>query len=478
MKRLPTFKYIDSKYDKESEARKDWESIYDKVNDKENIWTLTKFGKDANAFINHGNKDRIGEICDNGATGSQNCKFSYDYSKIRLSEYKNAVNNNRFLPVYHVKSMENPTVKFNTISYVPSTVYLLDPLANYNKGVLTRGLNGIRNVEDDKFPYMAYNVLPKDTDTYRGYLYDQKIFEGDDDIKINPDRDGDGDRYSQFVIEHIPVQSEKMDILWVIVPMRIIIKDEEEDNGMDKKTKVSSNEPNEPRSQSEWMLRWMLDNWIEKIEKRDESGRMHFSGDVYGSLVELKDVIPKLATSSPYLYIRYFRNGKKHHILHFKEKHIKNAGIQFYVGSLSGLSELFPYGKGGGDDDDVIEQKNASILRYQQFVYFDESEFDSGMEVEVYNGQGDDLIRDKQGVVRSRKGLNMTCKPVEIGGNKYDNSYKYSLVSGEIEKKPSWDYGNMKKYFSGQGRNFGIALMILCLMILLVVVGSFFMTKA
>ena len=57
MKRLPTFKYIDSKYDSESEARKDWESIYDNVDNlqKEHIWSRTKFGQDANAFKNHRN---------------------------------------------------------------------------------------------------------------------------------------------------------------------------------------------------------------------------------------------------------------------------------------------------------------------------------------------------------------------------------------------------------------------------------------
>lgn len=469
MKRLPTFKYIDSKYDSESETKKDWESIFNQIEKKDDIWSKTEFGTDADAFKDHKNKDRIGEICDNGATGRQNCKFSYDYSKIRLSEYKNAVNNNRFLPVYHVKSMENPTVRFNTLSYVPSTVYLLDPLANYKGGVLTKGKGLTKETDENMFPYMAHNVLPKDTDTYRGYLYDQKIDDAGT-MKINPDKENGGSRYSQLVIEHVPVQSERMDILWVIVPMRIVIKDDDSD-------KEGKDSRNEPRSQSDWMLKWMLDNWIEKIEKRDESGRRHLSGDVYGSLVELKDVIPKLATSSPYLYIRHFGNGKQHHILHFKEKHIKNAGIEFYVGSLSGLSQLFPYKIDALDDEDIISNDD-SINKYQEYVYFDESNFESDMEVEVYNGQGDDLIRDKQGVVRSRKGLNMTCKPVEIGGKKYDNSYKYSLVSGEIEKKPSWNYGNMEKYFSGQGRNFGIALIILCLMILLVVAGSFFMTKA
>ena len=99
--------------------------------------------------------------------------------------------------------------------------------------------------------------------------------------------------------------------------------------------------------------------------------------------------------------------------------------------------------------------------------------------MEVFNSNGENLVKNKQGVMRSRKGLNMTCKPVKIGGNKYNDDYKYELASGKIKRQTDgWKDKYKHKYFSGQGRNFGIALVILIMMVLLVVVGSFFMTRS
>jgi hypothetical protein len=273
------------------------------------------------------------------------------------------------------------------------------------------------------------------------------------------------DRYSQLIIEHRPVRSERTDLLWIVVPMKIFVK--EDDTSSDSENRYGG----EPTTPFESALKWMLQRWVNKVSDGGAS-QSYEQGETYSDLVELKDAIPNLPTMSPYLYIVHYGNGKKHHVLHFKERHIKTVGVEYYVGKLNHrLKETYPL--------DNAKMRADSKLKYRKDVYFKEADLEDDLEVDVYNSQGEDLVKNKQGVTRSRKGLNMTCRPVKVGGNKYNDDYKYELVSGEIKKKQSddWKERYKNKYFSGQGRNFGIALVILILMILLVVVGSFFMTR-
>ena len=458
MKRLPTFKYVEDKYGTDSTLKGEWN---ERLGGKEWEKNTGQLGKTFESLAKRTDMTGLGKQCDEGGgTGNQMCKVGYNYQKVKISEYKNRVNDRARLPVYQVRSMDNPEVTFNAVKYVPSMIYVMDPLANYQGGKLTEKLEGGADADGDKsmYPFTMHNALPKDPTAYRGDLYGDSAVEGSPFNTQGVEKKlGAKDKYSQFIIEHRPVQSERTDLLWIVVPMKIFVDASGGRYG------------GEPTSPFESALKWMLQRWVDKVSD-ERTAQGYLQGDTYDGQVELKDAIPNLPTMSPYLYIRHYGNGKLHHVLHFKERHIRTVGVEYYVGGLNGLKERYPVDNG--------TKRDGSRRRYRGDVYFEGDDLDDDTDVDVYNSQGDNLVKNKQGVTRSRKGLNMTCKPVKVGGNKYNDDYKYELVSGEIKKQSDdWKDRYKNKYFSGQGRNFGIALVILMLMILLVVVGSFFMTR-
>lgn len=487
MKNLPTFKYVDNKFGNESSLMKDWENLLN--TDSINRTNVGEFGEIVDSLMKgHKNMDDLGKPCDEGfGTGNMMCKIGYNYQKLKIREYKNRVNDRKNLPVYQLRSMDNPEVTFNTLKYVPTMIYILDPLANYKDNELIKNPESTSTQGGDsepappeKFPFTMHNALPSDSTAYRGVT---NVNNTTSQTPINLIEKLSTEMYSQFIIEHRPVQTERTDLLWIIIPMKIFVKyDEDEDNiagtgdgtgaGTDAGEREKPIYGGEPTSSFELALKWMLQRWVDKINPSspEKMSRSYLQEDTYESPVELKDVIPNLPTMSPYLYIKHYGNGKLHHVVHFKERHIKTSGVNYNVGILRGLSAVYPL-----KSESVI----SSRRRYREHVYFQEGELDDDLDVEVFNSDGENLVKNKQGVMRSRKGLNMTCKPVKIGGNKYNDDYKYELVSGEIKRQTDdWKDKYKHKYFSGQGRNFGIALVILIMMVLLVVVGSFFMTRS
>jgi hypothetical protein len=219
----------------------------------------------------------------------------------------------------------------------------------------------------------------------------------------------------------------------------------------------------------------MVEEWVDGVKKYGSVSPADVTGDVDGGLgqrmlhVDLNEVIPVKGNNpnKPYVYIKYSdveRRNVTHNILYFKPKHSMQ---RYWLGKIDDYSDqqknaIDKIGKVNEADvdtyghtglNDRINKRTASI-----------SVFDS-------DGKAS-LLKNLSKHVPTRRKVNMKCRPVQIGGEKYEPQYDLVQDSSEenVDKK-------IEKVL-GRNRFFGFSFVVLVLMILLVPVAIHYLVKA
>ena len=178
--------------------------------------------------------------------------------------------------------------------------------------------------------------------------------------------------------------------------------------------------------------------------------------------MELQGVIPTSTAESPYTYIEWDDRDTtlKHHVIYFKKKY---ASRIYYLGKIDKYTEAAK----------IAETKIKDKTNKNNFDGFtlseDRMEASSG---KIYEPEDIGVLKDLNNYIRSRRNVNMKCKPVMIDGRNYGGS-KYVVAKEEKEKEK----GEKVKEILGRNKFFGIAFVVLVLMLLILPVGIHYLTK-
>lgn len=286
--------------------------------------------------------------------------------------------------------------------------------------------------------------------------------EGKDKMYGDSEKDLSGNQ--QLIIAHELTHSDtKTDYLWLVIPIELVVQKTPENNV------PAGSRP------SEIALRLMVEEWVDGVKKYGRPSPADVTGNVDGGLgkkmlhVDLNEVIPVKGNNpnQPYIYIKYSDVEKRnvtHHILYFKPKHSMQ---KYWLGKIDDYSE---------------EQKNArnkieGVLEADVDTYghtgLNDRTDKRTASISVFDSDGKaSLLKNLSKHVPTRRKVNMKCRPVQIGGEKYEPQYDLVQDSSEenVDKK-------IDKAWS-KNRFFGFSFVVLVLMILLVPVAIHYLVKA
>lgn len=303
-------------------------------------------------------------------------------------------------------------------------------------------VTGTPSTQDNLYGKVERSFYP-----FQDALYVNKI--NDDNVKASGDvktilkkkQTASEKNITEFIIEHQSKATTDREKLWLVIPMGVNYYEKMEDG--------DKNRGIQPSSHFERALQWMYKQWVS-----DSTDIGNPVEAYYSQPVELGDAIPKLMSSSPYTYIKHEYDGTVHHILHFKYEKVMRIHHKFNIGFISG-----------------IDGKKAKIGETK----FKNHDIPRNVEIYQTNESGAELIKNYKNKVRSKKGVNMVCRPVKIGG---DNDEKNFVVAQEKvdEAKTERIQLDIMKRLQGPGMIFGIALMMLILLIFIIPVGMYYVT--
>lgn len=401
--------------------------------------------------------------CGSSSEG-QKCTLGYKYTATTLTRHRGLVNGLDNIMVYSVNADSDTNVRFNGIGYSPRWIYVMNPLGvlnidmdvendvrMYNYGGSSNPNSPVTGTADkplskDSDKNNLYGKVERSFYPFQDALYVKKINEpkGSKDVEriLRKKETASNKNITEFIIEHQSKATTDREKLWLVIPMDVNYYEK-----MDDEDKVI-----QPSSHFERALQWMYKQWVSN--PTDVGNPVE---EYYNQPVELGDAIPKLMSSSPYTYIKHEYDGTVHHILHFKYEKVKRINHKFNIGFISG-----------------IDSKKANIEDIKNTKF---KSHDIPRNVEIYqtNESGAELIKNYNNKVRSKKGVNMVCRPVKIGG---DNDEKNFVVAQEKvdEAKTEGIQLDIMKRLQGPGMIFGIAIMMLILMIFIIPVGMYYAT--
>lgn len=368
---------------------------------------------------------------------TQQCKLSYLYKPLRLVR-ANLINTNQIYTMVKFKvSIEHPETRvvFNRARYTPTTIYLINP------GRI--GQQGKFKIEN-MFPMLRV----KDDDGKKNEMY------GKEDLSGN----------QQLIIAHELTHSDaKTDYLWLVIPIELVVPKTPKEN-------VSAGS-----RPSEIALRLMVEEWVDGVKKSGRPTPSDATGNDDGGLgqrmlhVDLNEVIPVKGNypNQPYVYIKYSDVEKRnvtHHILYFKPKHSMQ---RYWLGNI----------------DEYVDQKENAIKKINDVNEADVDTYGhTGLNdrtdkrtasISVFDSDGKaPLLKNLSKHVPTRRKVNMKCRPVQIGGEKYEPQYDLVRDSSEENVDKKIDNAWSKNRF------FGFSFVVLVLMILLVPVAIHYLVKA
>ena len=373
--------------------------------------------------------------------GDPMCKLSYKYGTVMLRRFLDETLMKNYVAKYYVQSKPDAHVVYNRVAYSPDMVYLINPA-----GIETTNPNtnpGGKNEIEKLYPIWR----------------EGRVKEGKDAT------------IREMIISHSAKSGNLSEHLWVVIPINIEVsgdssKEEEvpgSDHGdSDPNIYIKSDNKNNDKgnlpmgtSQVEVGLRTMYEKWVEAMVY-DEDGMPTLQMKPFP--MELQGVIPTSTAESPYTYIEWDDRDTtvKHHVIYFKKKY---ANRIYYLGKIDRYNEAVRNAR------EEIEDNNFEGFTLSE----DRMEASSG---KIYEPEDIGVLKDLNNYIRSRRNVNMKCKPVLIDGRNYGGS-KYVVAKEEMEKEK----GEKVKEILGKNKFFGIAFVVLVLMLLILPVGIHYLTK-
>ena len=461
--RIPYLKYTTYETFNKPDIKRDW---YDENEHKKFLQLETK-----NAF----------DECGAGPDG-QKCVLGYKYTAMTLTRHKGLVNGMEGLMTYSVNADSDTNVTFNGVGYSPRWIYVINPLGEI-------GISGDDNKDLGEGTNKNYKRIKRSLYPFQDALYvkdakkeDLTKSQGDSDEQLRilrRKKDSSEKSVTEFIIEHQSKASTDREKLWLVIPMNVHYtegydaEDNDEGGGRGRRHDAAEGDEieladeevasgtvaadvdnrkrsREPTTHFERALKWMYREWVDG----EQSSSMDPTASFYNQPVELDDAIPKLMSSSPYTYIKHENDGTVHHILHFKWEKVRRVNHKFRFGYIPGIKEM---------KDKVDETK------------FSDYEIHQNMEIYDARETGAELIKNYKNKVNSKKGVNMVCRPVKIGGDKDEKNFVVAQEKKERTADPAMQLDLLKK-LQGPGMFFGIAVLILILLILIIPVGTYYAT--
>ena len=402
--------------------------------------------------------------CGSSSEG-QKCTLGYKYTATTLRRHRGLVNGIENIMAYSVNADSDTNVKFNGIGYSPRWIYVINPLkeTSISMDIITGPEVDVRMYNyggasgGDADTRVLPGIIPSTQDNLYGkversfYPFQDALYVNKIDNPSNTDepvisilkkkKTASEKNITEFIIEHQSKATTDREKLWLVIPMGVNYYEKMEDG--------DKNRGIQPSSHFERALQWMYKQWVS-----DSTDIGNPVEAYYSQPVELGDAIPKLMSSSPYTYIKHEYDGTVHHILHFKYEKVMRIHHKFNIGFISG-----------------IDGKKAKIGETK----FKNHDIPRNVEIYQTNESGAELIKNYKNKVRSKKGVNMVCRPVKIGG---DNDEKNFVVAQEKvdEAKTERTQLDIMKRLQGPGMIFGIALMMLILLIFIIPVGMYYVT--
>lgn len=345
----------------------------------------------------------------------EQCKLSYKYKTHKL--FAVPTNSRPNTAQFHVSSAydQGTRVSFNRSSYKPERVYIINIL----------------------------NVKSSFYEKHHRFFPIVKV-DSNDELKNKKEYDE-----QQLIIQHSLVNGESNDLLWLVIPITLSVLKKEGEEGRSE----------EPDGLTE-SFRRMVHAWLDSIPEQPVP-------TVDDQLVQnpimtnLNDMIPvnMKDPKRPYTYIRVedkTQSSVTHHILHFKFDDRRYIRIE-----LEGTY----FGK-------YNKQQEKEIIESRLYDNLNERNNKQNTRIDVFNSEGkdDSLLKNLDHHVSTRKKVNMKCRPVEIGGGKYED--KFILMDKKTETDSEGESVLTRNKF------FGFSFVILVLMILLVPIGVHYLTKS
>ena len=373
--------------------------------------------------------------------GDPMCKLSYKYGTVMLRRFLDETLMKNYVAKYYVQSKPDAHVVYNRVAYSPDMVYLINPAGIEEINQSTTGGTNKRNDIEKLFPIWR-----------------------EDRVKVGKDA-----TIREMIISHSAKSGNLSEHLWVVIPINIEVsgdssKEEEvpgSDHGdSDPNIYIKSDNKNNDKgnlpmgtSQVEVGLRTMYEKWVEAMVY-EEDGMPTLQMKPFP--MELQGVIPTSTAESPYTYIEWDDRDTtvKHHVIYFKKKY---ANRIYYLGKIDRYNEAVRNAR------EEIEDNNFEGFTLSE----DRMEASSG---KIYEPEDIGVLKDLNNYIRSRRNVNMKCKPVLIDGRNYGGS-KYVVAKEEKEK------GEKVKEILGKNKFFGIAFVVLVLMLLILPVGIHYLTK-
>ena len=425
-------------------------TTYDAFN-KPDIKREWYYPEEKNVFLQLEKKNAFDE-CGAGPDG-QKCVLGYKYTAMTLTRHKGLVNGMEGLMTYSVNADSDTNVTFNGVGYSPRWIYVINPL-----GVIGINEQGNKDVADGN---SKYERIKRSLYPFQDALYVKDANEDDltqttsasdkeNQLRILRRKKKLRDKSAtEFIIEHQSKASTDREKLWLVIPMDVHYTEGYEVEEPSPPPVDDTKSSREPTTHFERALKWMYREWVD-----GEQSSMDPTASFYNQPVELDDAIPKLMSSSPYTYIKHENDGTVHHILHFKWEKVRRVNHKFRIGYIPGIKEM---------KDKVDETK------------FSDYEIHPNMEIYDARETGAELIKNYKNRVNTKKGVNMVCRPVKIGGDKDEKNFVVAHEKKERTADPAMQLDLLKK-LQGPGMFFGIAVLILILLILIIPVGTYYAT--
>jgi hypothetical protein len=392
------------------------------------------------------------DTCGAGPDG-QKCVLGYKYTAMTLTRHKGLVNGMEGLMTYSVNADSDTNVTFNGVGYSPRWIYVINPLGEIGiSGDDNKDVKDGSEPQDQQYKEIKRSLYPFQDALYVVNIDDGKLSGSSSDVKdekkriLRRKKEFSKRTATEFIIEHQSKASTDREKLWLVIPMTVDYSKELEAEGAG-----SDKASPEPTTHFERALRWMYREWADG----GQSG-MDPTASFYNQPVELGDAIPKLMSSSPYTYIKHENDGTVHHILHFKWEKVRRVNHKFQIGFILGIKEM------------------SSVEKIDE-TKFRDYEIHSNMEIYDARETGAELIKNYKNKVNTKKGVNMVCRPVKIGGNKDEKNFVVAQEKKEQTADPAMQLDLLKK-LQGPGMFFGIAIVILILLILIIPVGTYYAT--
>ena len=375
--------------------------------------------------------------------GDPMCKLSYKYGTVMLRRFLDQTVIKNYVAKYYVQSKPDAHVVYNRVAYSPDMVYLINPA-----GIETTNPNtnpGGKNEIEKLYPIWR----------------EGRVKEGKDAT------------IREMIISHSAKSGNLSEHLWVVIPINIEVSGNlvavlgdgidgggsgdsgGSGDGSGDGSNIESNNLPMGSSQVEVGLRTMYEKWVEAMVY-DEDGMPTLQMKPFP--MELQGVIPTSTAESPYTYIEWDDRDTtvKHHVIYFKKKY---ANRIYYLGKIDRYNEAVRNAR------EEIEDNNFEGFTLSE----DRMEASSG---KIYEPEDIGVLKDLNNYIRSRRNVNMKCKPVTIDGRNYGGS-KYVVAKEEMEKEK----GEKVKEILGRNKFFGIAFVVLVLMLLILPVGIHYLTK-